>query len=207
MIAQSDYAKALLRNWDADHIERMIFNAVHELVAPCCDAGAEREPERSNLDTAGAKAGIAGFRTSGARVQLVLFGEDHTDERDHARSLSFIRELDDAGYPPSLVVFERGMADSYRTGGLLGRHTVVREDNLADNVLLQGLTHAERSMLVAGYLAACIATTAEPVNAILFYGEEHRDILDRYFDFFARHTDACFLLSFKRRYYVVPSAR
>lgn len=60
-------------------------------------------------------------------------------------------------------------------------------------------------MVMTGYLVACIARMSEPTNVILFYGEMHKDILDTYFDYFARHTNASGLLKEKRSYYVVRS--
>lgn len=203
LLSQNRFAEALQKNWKEGDVAATVMRAINEVVQPANKNGEEISHELVNENATAAMKKIESFPTSGYAIQLVLFGENHTSEKDHDRGNSIIKNLD--SYPASLVVFERAMTQFYATSGLLHNHEIVREENLYKNELLGVLQARERSMVMAGFLVAYIAKKATPTNVILFFGEEHKNILEKYFDYFARHSNADWLLFKKRRFYVVRS--
>lgn len=204
IISQNEFAKVFQENWNEQDTSKSIIKTInHFIPTPVVTVKEEVKKEEDDVNGVKATLAIKNFLSSGIYVQLVLFGEDHRSKKDHDRGNKIIEDMNQ--YPESLVVFERGMDTFYSTSGKLSKHTVVREDNLYANDLLSCLKAKKRSMVMAGYLVACIARISKPTNVILFYGENHRNILDQYFDYFARHTNANTLLQEKRRYYVVRS--
>lgn len=102
--------------------------------------------------------------------------------------------MNNGGLAPTMVVFERGMAyPSPRITGHIARETNLTTANAGDFGL--GLSPSQRSMVVAGYLVLCLAGGDQNNidKVILFYGEEHRDIILNYFEYFAAHTQADYL--------------
>lgn len=206
MIAQSKFAEVLQKNWNENNVPLMIMKTINELVPTSAFDDTEVSKEFKEVNATVAMNKIRAFNPSAPNlIQLVLFGEDHTCEQDHDRGQSVIDKM--KGYPESLVVFERGMEQFYNTSQNLTGHTIIREDNLYANPLLGCLRAAERSQVMAGYLVACIARMSASVNVVLFYGENHKDILERYFDYYARHTNAITLLNRNRMYFLVRSLR
>lgn len=178
MIAQSEFAKVLQQNWNENNVPLMIMKTINELVPTSGLGGTEVSKEFKEVNATVAMNKIRAFNSSVPNLlQMVLFGEDHTCQQDHDRGQTIINTMKDC--PESLVVFERGMEQFYNTGQNLTGHTIIREDNLYANPLLGCLRTAERSQIIAGYLVACIARIQSSVNVVLFYGENHRDILEK----------------------------
>jgi hypothetical protein len=135
---------------------------------------------------------------------LVLLGETHNDHRDNQRALAFIGDIDNGNLNVTNVVFERGMAYPAPNNG-----NIIRETNLttvAGGDFGWGLSGKQRSMVVAGYLVLLHAGgNQQDTNCdLLFYGELHRDIF-KYYDYFARHTNAFYLLKEARTFFLVRS--
>lgn len=205
IIAQSDFAKILQKNWNEKDVPLMVMNTINELIPHTFEVD-EIPKEFKEVNATEAMNKISAFNPSTSNIiQLVLFGEDHTCKQDHERGQTIIGKMKDC--QESLVVFERGMEQFYDTSNNLRKHTIIREDNLYANPLLGCLQAADRSRVMAGYLAACIARMSSPVNVVLFYGENHKDILEQHLDYFARHTNADTLLNKNRKYYLVRSLK
>jgi hypothetical protein len=117
-------------------------------------------------------------------TNVILLGETHGNAADTARANAALAAIS-APVPTltvNLVVFERGMVGTYASPTAAGVN-VAREENLtqpnANANFWQGLSIAQRSIAVAGYLAACVSAGAQNTknNILLFFGANHDDIL------------------------------
>jgi hypothetical protein len=99
-----------------------------------------------------------------------------------------------------LIVIERGLKKFYGLGG----SSVVREDDLLP---AETFSIRQRSLLVAAYLFFCAVAGGQQDDArvLLFFGEEHRDIID-FFEYFALYSDAHrWIRKLSRNYCLIPS--
>jgi len=123
-------------------------------------------------------------------LSLSLLGEDHNNADDATRATDVIQGVAAATITATLLVFERGMAAKYPIPGVA--QPIVREENLTTVVagdMGLGLTKSQRSVVVAGYIFLLLAGGDQHTidKVILFYGENHNDILTS-FEYFVRHT-------------------
>ncbi len=201
ILAQSEFKKVFLKYFGDGKLDKTIIRTINHFVQCPFNGGTEIPHEFQVVNARDGMKTIRAFEPSSSDIQMVLLGENHQNDQDRQRGKFIIDNLDSC--PESLVVFERKMTRFYDTAGKLSNHTIVREDNIYDTNIFFDTT--QRSMIMAGYLVACIAQMSFPVNVVLFYGENHRDILETYFDYFARHTAASFLLAKTRKFYLVRS--
>lgn len=149
-------------------------------------------------------------------ISITLCGETHNNQADTARANALIAQIAAGTFTPTFLIFERGMTYALPAG--FGG-AIARETNLttvpAGNFGL-GLTSAQRSMVVAGYIFLCLAggdqvfvpgAVPQPVidKVFLFYGENHKDILDQ-FEYFARHSTANWLQNRARNLVLIRSS-
>lgn len=135
---------------------------------------------------------------------LVILGEMHTNHQDNQRALDFINAINNGTLNVDNVVFERGMNYPTPANG-----NIIRESNLttaSGGNFGWGLSRKQRSMVVAGYLVLLHAGgNQQDINRdLLFYGELHMDIFT-YYDYFARHTNAFYLLKEPRTFFGIRS--
>lgn len=143
-------------------------------------------------------------------TSIVLLGESHVDPADRQRAENYLAAMNATPptFSPSLVVFERGL--TYKAPNDI---PLVRESNLTTvnshgNMIDFGmqLSRAQRSMVVAGYLALYVGSgNQQDINRIiLFYGANHDDIY-KYFDYIVSHTSVSFVLKEKRDFFNIRS--
>jgi hypothetical protein len=154
-------------------------------------------------------------RQGAGSISITLLGETHNNPTDTARANALIAQMAAGNITPTFLIQERGMTYAWPNpyGG-----AIAREENLTTvpggNFGL-GLTSAQRSMVVAGYIFLCLAggpqvQTPPPVTDVidkvfLFYGENHKDILDQ-FEYFARHSTANWVQNRARNLVVARSS-
>jgi len=148
-------------------------------------------------------------------ISITLCGETHNNQADTARANALIAQIAAGTFTPTFLIFERGMTYALPAGfgGAIARETNLTTVPAGDFGL--GLTSAQRSMVVAGYIFLCLAggpqvNTPAPVlpvidKVFLFYGENHKDILDQ-FEYFARHSTANWLQNRSRNLVLIRSS-
>jgi hypothetical protein len=157
-------------------------------------------------------------------ISLIVVGETHEKcPVDIQRTNDLIAQIGaQGGLTPTFLIYERGMNYAQPQGVA----AIAQETNLttvlAGNFGL-GLSAVQRSMVVAGYIFLCLAggeqfetvppavqnqppPQPQPVidKVILFYGENHKDILDC-FEYFARHSTANWLQNRPRQLVLIKS--
>lgn len=209
LIPQSDFAKQLFElgagTATDKAVSKAVMMAVNNLLPAATNVPGPTAPELDITQVdhkAGTKKSLGDVQqlmsTQGAgSISLALLGETHNDAKDQARANAFIADINRAALTPSMVVYERGLPYAVPNTGV----PVVREANLTtvalgDFSIINGLSAAQRSMIVAGYLVLCLGggDQSQADKLLLFYGANHSDILTRYFSYFARHTNASHLL-------------
>ncbi|WP_116137466.1 hypothetical protein [Trinickia diaoshuihuensis] len=144
-------------------------------------------------------------------TNVIMLGETHGNAADTARGNAAIAAISAAAPALSvnMVVFERGMSGTYAAPTAAGVN-VVREENLtqpnANPNFWQGLSVAQRSIAVAGYLAACVAAGAQNTknSILLLFGANHNDILSA-FEQAVRQSGSYYVLKQARHYNFVQS--
>lgn len=121
-------------------------------------------------------------------ISVTVLGETHGYPQDQARADTLIAAVAAGTLASTLLLFERGM--TYAVAGV--PCPIARETNLttiAAGDFGLGLSPAQRSMVLAGYVYLCLA--GGPQNGVdsvlLFCGERHSDILT-HFEYFVQHT-------------------
>jgi hypothetical protein len=216
IIRQSDYALDIYNKGAGKGTDKAVRKAILDTltsaspVAINAPQGLDVDPEKevgSSPHTSHVVSDVEKiYRGLGeSSISLVVCGEDHTDERDHARAEFLIGAIAGGTIAPSIVLFERGM--TYTTNGLACH--LVRETNLttapAGDFGL-GLSKSQRSMVVAGYMLLCVAGGDQSTidRFFLFYGENHMDILT-HFEYFVRHTSATWVQRRPRNLFQIRS--
>ncbi|MEL6140884.1 MAG: hypothetical protein AAFU67_04630 [Bacteroidota bacterium] len=213
IIAQQVYANELFDNHVSSGsdsaVAKAVLTTIHNLIKDPTHIpdGGEVDPLRKNLDPNGARALVEVEALYGQQpvrsTSLSLLGEDHNNQEDHIRALAFIAAINQGKILPTVVVFERGM--NYPSPQNV---IIVRETNLTTAYGVDfgfALTAKQRSMVIAGYLVL-IAASGDQMDInkfLLFFGANHKDMLDQY-QYFARHT-ADYLLKEIRFLYFIES--
>lgn len=149
-------------------------------------------------------------------IDVAFLGETHNDAADATRVTDWIAAVTGGTVAaPTFVIRERGM--NYATGTLAC--PVVREEDLTSSpnaptqYLAQyagnwgiGLSVDQRSMVVAGYLAMCLAASPQDARerVVIVFGERHANIVTQYLEYFIRHT-VPWVANRPRNYLVVSS--
>jgi len=224
-VVQATYAQTLFNNGAGAGTDKTVRKAVMKTiedlkpadeVVPGNPVDAEKtvigSPKTNNVLSAVQRI----YNGQGAgSISITLLGETHNNQADTARANALIAQMAAGNLTPTFLIQERGMTYPWPNpyGG-----AIAREQNLttvpAGNFGL-GLTSAKRSMVVAGYIFLCLAggpqvqTPAPVTNVIdkvfLFYGENHKDILDQ-FEYFARHSTANWLQNRSRNLVLARSS-
>ena len=136
-----------------------------------------------------------------AALSLTFFGETHHYLPDERRVADYMDAIGGRVEDPTLVVFERGM--TYTTNKIPCHY--VREESLTTSANAtgdykyvyhdnwgMGLTVVQRSMVVAGYVALSLAAGSQDVKerVVIFFGDNHDDILTTHFPYVVRHATA-----------------
>jgi len=198
--AQSLYDAGAPKATDKD-VSAAVMSALSQLMPSATNkpTGGEIEPvnikQPANADKALAASQSLYAKQAAGSISLTLLGEDHTDAQDAARANKFISAINAGSLTPSIIVYERGM--TYPTPSTSVH--IVRESNLTTISGARdfglGLSRAQRSMVVAGYLVLLVGggSQADINKILLFFGANHNDIL-KYFGYFAQHSPASYLL-------------
>jgi hypothetical protein len=211
LIAQSAYGQELFNNNVArlghastdKQVSAAVLKSVNDMITGALNipTGNDKAPDardgRANTSIATVQTVYTAQQATS--TSLVLLGEAHNNQQDHQRAESYIAAMNTVPptLTPTLVVFERAL--NYPAPGHV---PVVRESNLTQALSGGGrvdfgeeLSRVQRSMVVGGYLALCVASgNQHDINRVmLFYGANHNDILT-YFDYFARHTAGYYVL-------------
>jgi len=173
-------------------LSQLMPEATNKPHGPAIDPINIRQP--ANADKALAATESLYAKQAAGSISLTLLGEDHTNAQDAARARKFIAAINASTLTPSLLVFERGMQYAVPAVSVI----IVRESNLTTvngGDFGMGLSAAQRSMVVAGYLALLAGGgNQNDINKmLLFYGANHTDIL-KYFGYFAQHSPSSYLM-------------
>jgi len=222
-ISQANYAASLfgngvvtITNGDCKttdgQVSSAVMRAMTDLIALNPPTNESTGPDVNPVNTQSrantTAANVQTFFTSkpAGSTSVVLLGETHTDPTDQARAQAFIAAISAANptLTPTMVVYERGLTYP-ATAGI----APIRETNLTStptcyldrNDFGMGLSPAQRSMVIAGYITLCSAcgNQLDTDRILLLFGARHSDILT-YCDYFARHGGA-FHFEKQQRFY------
>ncbi len=174
LILQSTYAQTLFNNKVVNlghpatdkQVSAAVLKTVNDLVngATNIPTGADRPANLTENAANTTPDAVQNFYNAqqATSTSIVLLGESHVNQPDHQRAENYLAAMN-ANPPvlrPNLVVFERGL--TYQAPGNI---PLVRESNLTTARANGGmvdfgmeLSKAQRSMVVAGYLALCAAS-------------------------------------------------
>ncbi|WP_316803598.1 hypothetical protein [Pedobacter nototheniae] len=222
LISQGAYAQELFNNKVVNlgqpatdkQVSAAVLKSVNDLIegATNIPKGADLPANATNNPANTTPATVQQLFTAqkATSTSIVLLGESHTNAADHKRAEDYIAAMNSnpPTLKPGLVVFERAL--TYNAPKDI---SIVRESNLTTAKSNGGmvdfgieLSKAQRSMVVAGYLVLYVASgNQQDINRIvMFYGANHNDIYS-YFDYFARHTGAYYVVKETRDFYNIKS--
>jgi hypothetical protein len=220
-ISQSSYAQSLLDNnivggggGTDSQVRAAVLKAVHNLITD--ETNMRGGPELDAIET------DSPAKTLPAKVQelfaaqqqsstsIVLLGESHDNAEDRKRAGNYLTAIGTATptLTPTVIVLERGLKYVVPAGIHIVRETnltTAKRAGVAEDFGL-ALTKSQRSMVVGGYLALCVASgNQQDINKILmFYGANHDDIF-QHFDYCGRHTKGAYILKEVRQFFNIRS--
>ena len=214
IVPQGSYAQQLFDNnagmGTDSAVTSAIMTAINNLLPPATNIPTGPDVTAVSVDhkpdTKSAIADVQKLFTNqpSGTSSLVLVGETHNDDRDKQRAVDFINTINSGQLSPTQVVFERGMTYPAPSSG-----NIIREENLttvSGGNFGWALNARQRSMVVSGYLVLLHGGgNQHDINRdLLFYGAGHQDIFS-FYDYFARHTSACYLLKEPRTFFNIRS--
>lgn len=214
IINAKDYANKLIgylphSSPNNQEVLNAVINTVNAVLVPATHAGTGASiPLVSQTYEAKANANIEETQDTFAAQQtgqtaIAFIGEHHRSADDKQRAEKFMIRVDKKELQPTLIVLERGLKYNAPT---YPADQVIREEDLTKG-FGQVLNSEQRSIVVAGYLVACIGSADQhDINKqLLFYGENHAPILTTYFDQLAEASAAAYLLKGKRTFLIFKS--
>lgn len=190
-----------------------IMRTINDLLTGATNVPAGNDVDATSVDQKAATASVQSAlqslynRQGAGSISIAIVGEDHSNATDQNRATTLIAAAQNGTINPTVLAFERGM--TYGVGGL--GQPIVRESNLTQPATnpnaWQGLSAAQRSRVVAGYLALILAGGDQNSidRVLVFFGANHFDIVQNDFDYFARHSDAAYLLKRARTFMTIRS--
>lgn len=220
-IPQQTYAQFLLDNnvvggggGTDSQVNTAVLKAVNELITNASNkpVGADVAAIRTDNPARTLPAAVQRLFTSqpASSTSIVLLGEAHNDPADRQRAADYLAAMSATppSLTPSLIVLERAIGYTPPVG-----IPVVREENLTTarraGVQLDfglQLTKSQRSTVVAGFLALCVASgNQQDINRIfMFYGANHDDIF-KAFDYYVRHSSGFYVEKEIRNFFNISS--
>ncbi|QHF04342.1 hypothetical protein N015_18790 [Pseudomonas asturiensis] len=236
-ILEKDYANALYAAYKGfkpgtegdGNFDSVVLHAVNDILQthPATgipQLGSEQKFNSVSKPAKSTAANLQSLFTSAATpsYNVILIGEAHDSQADIARANDLLAALGahPATLTASMAVFERGL--KYRTPSVdviasVFEEFVIRPDNIPvtfpDNcprglsVFCAQLTESQRSMAVAGYMAACAGAGPQgaKANFLVFFGANHSDILT-YFEKFVTQCGVPYMCKLQRNYTFVESS-
>jgi len=176
---------------------------------------------RSITRSAGEIKGRAGS------IVITYYGESHDSQRDGARAQELITACSRQHEAlPTLLLLERGLRNERSRGGVRMRYDLedcicafADEDELTRSrdapleyqfnyrsIWGMGLSVEQRSMVVAGYLAVCLANgNPEAIDRVtILFGSNHSNMLETHLEYFVQNVATN--LWARRRFYLVADS-
>ena len=191
-------------------IEKLCTSATNKALPPARDAASTTCSSPKSDKVIEEVSKLYGAQVAPS-ISLTLVGETHRNDVDEARANSLIQEVVKDRLLPTVIVLERGL--EYQVGGVSCQ--ITREKSLT-TILQNGaevdfgltLSAKQRSIVVAAYIYLCLASgnqnTADKV--LIFFGENHSDILTSHFEYFVRHTTSTWMQNRPRSLMMVRSS-
>ncbi|MFJ4353481.1 hypothetical protein ACIPZ5_21635 [Pseudomonas sp. NPDC089428] len=235
-ILEKDYANALFEAYKGykpgtqgdGNFDSVVLRAVSDILHTHPATGIPQlgSDQKSNSVSKPATATAANLQSlfTGAATpsyNVILLGEAHNSQADIARANGLLAAL--ATHPAtltaSMAVFERGMSYKTPSSDVIAsvfEEVVVKPDNVPVSTpatcprglsaFCAGLTASQRSMAVAGYMAACAGAGPQggKANFLVFFGANHQDILT-YFEKFVTQCGVPHMRKLQRNYTFVNS--
>lgn len=163
-------------------VREAVLRAMNELVTPVY---VSKYADENEIVVAGSRFPDALFAIKQSHaslddgsISISFVGENHNLISDKDRAQKLISQIFEEIGKPYLVVFERGLTYSVADSPV----EVAREENLTTVTNVDfgmALTCEQRSMVIAGYIVACLASGSQDTKdkVVIFYGENHCDIL------------------------------
>jgi hypothetical protein len=149
-------------------------------------------------------------------ITITFLGENHKSSADATRASGFLDYQRNGAMQPGLVIIERGMKYDVKELPVQREDAMTTSRNAPGQFLFDptnpgmwgfGLTAAQRSIVVAGYVLLCLGSGSQTNSdrVAIVFGENHQDMMNTHFEYLIKNAGLRGLAQRKRTYLTVLS--